>query len=329
MKQISDKSNFTIIYLDQFASSGMFESDTTEWNKIRKLVKEGFERKQLICPLSAEHYIETSQKQKDKAVYLDSEFYKISGGYAFKPEVFITSQLIISLIRKNNITLKTYMYDKIYENVLSNEENLEQFDKNKRLLNTKIEEATFLANEIRKIERNKKTDSITRKKMFDAHKSISISEFISRLSNLLKDGHIYIRGVSFASGDVPNWIDQIIFQLTNKHKITQKETKQLINELKLNGFKNIPTLDIRTSLSALISVQNKKETVNDQVDIMRITSGLPISDILLTDATRKREIEELELDRKYDTKVFSGKRDDLEDLIHELGNRKNYTQHFL
>jgi len=327
MKQISDKNNLTIIYLDQFASSGMFESDTSEWNKIRELVKEGFEKKQFICPLSYEHYIETSQKQKDKAVYLDSEFYKISGGYAFKSEVFITSQLIISLIRKNNITLKTYMYDKIYENVLSNEENLEQFDRNKKLLNNMIGEATSLANEIRKIERNKKTDSIIRKKMFDAHKAISISEFIRRLCKLRKDGHIYIRGVSFSSGDVPNWIDQIIFQLIKKHKITQTETRQLINELKINGFNNIPTLDISTSLSALISVQNKNETVNDQVDIMRITSGLPISDILLTDATRKREIEELELDKKYNTKIFSGKKDDLEKLIHELDNIMNDTQY--
>ena len=227
----------TIIYLDQFASSGIFESTLMEWTKIKELIVEGFNNNKLICPLSAEHYIETSQKQKDKAILLDNEFYKISGGYALKPEVFITSQLIISLIRKNNITLKTFMYDKIYENVLSEDENFKMFDENKKLLNNKIEEATFVANEIRKIEREKKSDATIKKKMFDVHKSISISEFISRLENLLGDGHIYIRGVSFKSGDVPNWIDQIIFQLTKKHRITPKETRLLIKELKINGFK--------------------------------------------------------------------------------------------
>ena len=94
-------------------------------------------------------------------------------------------------------------------------------------------------------------------------------------------------------------------------------------------LKNIPTLDIRTSLSALISVQNKKETVNDQVDIMRISSGLPLSDILFTDSARKKEIEELELDKKYKTLVFSGKKEDLDNLINELEKRNNYTQHFV
>lgn len=323
MKNNSLNKDFTIVYLDQFASSGIFESTTKEWIKIKELIIRGFKNKKIICPLSSEHYIETSQKQNDKAVYLDSEFFKISGGYAFKSELFITCQLLISLIRKNNITLQTYLYDKIHENVLSKEDNYKQFDENKKQLNSKIEEATLVANEIRKIERNKKSDAIVRQKMFEAHKSISVSEFISRLNALLQEGHIYIRGVSFASGDVPNWIDQIIFQLTNKHRITPKETRLLIKELKLNGFKNIPTLDIRTSISALISVQNKKEIVNDQVDIMRVSSGLPISDILLTDATRKREIEELELDKKYNTMVFSGKNEDLENLINELEKRNN------
>ncbi len=326
MKQISNKSNLTIIYLDQFASIGIFESNLLEWTKIKELIIEGFNNNQLICPLSAEHYIETSQKQQGKAVLLDNEFYKVSGGYAFKSEIFVTSQLIISLIRKNNITLKTFMYDKIYENILSDEENLRQFDVSKKLLNNTIEEATFVVNEIRKMERTKKYDTAIKEKLFNVLKSISITELIDRLNKLLEDGHIYIRGVQFTSGDVPNWIDQIIFQLTKKHKITQKETRLLIKELKINGFNNIPTLDIRTSLSALISVLNKKETVNDQIDIMRISIGLPISDILFTDSTRKREIEELELDKKYGTLVFSGKKGDLDNLINELEKRKNQIE---
>jgi hypothetical protein len=141
----------------------------------------------------------------------------------------------------------------------------------------------------------------------------------------LRDGHIFIRGVSFESGNVPHWIDQLIFQLTTKHRITKKETKFLISELEKNGFDNIPTLDIRTSLSAIISVYNKKETVNDQIDIMRISSGLPISDVLLTDSQRKKEIVESGLHEKYKTKIYSGTKSDLEELILEL-EKMNYTQ---
>jgi len=319
MKSIS-KNNLIIIYLDQFASSGIFESTSIEWLQVKKLITKGYNKGQLICPLSVEHFIETSQKHKNKAIFLDSEFYKISGGYAFKPELFITSQLISSLIRKNNITLRTYMDELLHEKALANDKILNRFDTSKKLLNNRIEEATDLANEIRKVERHKRVDIKTRKELFEVHKSISVSEFIRRLNDLLRSG-IRIRGVSFTSGDVPHWIDQIIFQLINKHKITPKETKKLIKELKINGFKNIPTLDIRTSLSAIISVLNKKETVNDQIDIMRISSGLPISDILLTDTARKSEIIELEFDKKYGTKVFSGKKHDLTNLIFELESK--------
>jgi len=324
MRQIINKKGLSIIYLDQFASVGLFESELSEWTKIKELIKTGVENKKIICPLSAEHYLETSQKEEKKAVYLDTEFYKISGGFAFKSEIYITSQLVISLIRKNNITLKTYLYDKISKDVLSQNKNLTTFIETKKQLNDKIIESTQLTNEIRKITRNDRTDNKTKRQLISAHKSISVFEFKSRLADLLRDGHIIIRGVPFESGAVPHWIDQLIFQLTENHKITKKETKLLISELEKHGFDNIPTLDIRTSLSAIISVYNKKETVNDQIDKMRISAGLPLCDILLTDNQRKKEILELGLHEKYDTKIYSGTKIDLDEFILEL-EKMNYT----
>jgi hypothetical protein len=110
----------------------------------------------------------------------------------------------------------------------------------------------------------------------------------------------------------------IIHQLITRHKIKKHETQKLVDHLIQFGFDNIPTLDIRSSLIAFIAVNNKKETVNDHVDIMKISSGLPISDIFLTDSQRKFEILELGLDKKYKTKVYSGINSDLEMLIFEL-----------
>ena len=51
---------------------------------------------------------------------------------------------------------------------------------------------------------------------------------------------------------------------------------------------------------------------------MRIINGLPISDIFLTDKKRKNEILEYELDVKYGTKIYSGVKQDLIELIKEL-----------
>ncbi len=324
MKEITKKNGLSIIYLDQFASVGLFESELIEWIKIKELITIGVENKKIICPLSAEHYLETSQKEERKAINLDTEFYKISGGFAFKSELFITSQLIISLIRNNNVTLGTYLYDKISKDILSQDKNLSVFIETKKQLNEKIIESTLLANEIRKITRNDRTDNKTKRQLISAHKSVSIFEFKSRLTDLLRDGHIVIRGVPFESGAVPHWIDQLIFQLTERHKITKKETNLLISELGKHGFENIPTLDIRTSLSATMSVYNKKETVNDQIDIMRISTGLPLCDILLTDNQRKKEIIELGFHEKYDTKIYSGTKNDLNEFIVKL-EKINYS----
>ncbi|MCW3789381.1 hypothetical protein [Plebeiibacterium sediminum] len=318
MISVINKNKQLIIYLDQFASVGLFESNNAEWNKIKELIAKGFESGNVICPLSPEHYFETVQKTENKAIRLDKEYSKFSGGFSFKPELFITSQLISSLIRKNNITLKTYLYDKIKGDILSKEKNINAFIDNKIELDLKIKEATKEVNEIRKIARNEKIDIKTKKHVISAQKSINVSEFIMRLNDLLNEEHILISGVKFESGDVPYWVDQVIFQLTNKHKFKRKETVQLISELKKNGFNNIPTLDIRTSLSAIISLYNKKETVNDQIDIMRIATGLPLANILFADKQRKREILELGLDIKYGTKIFSGTKSDLEKLIAEL-----------
>jgi hypothetical protein len=44
---------------------------------------------------------------------------------------------------------------------------------------------------------------------------------------------------------------------------------------------------------------------------LRISTGLPISDIFLTDKKRKNEIVISGLDKKYKTKVYSGTKEDL------------------
>ena len=41
MNPISNKDNRRIIYLDQFSTSGLFESEEKEWKQIRELITEG------------------------------------------------------------------------------------------------------------------------------------------------------------------------------------------------------------------------------------------------------------------------------------------------
>jgi hypothetical protein len=303
MKEIISK-NIYCIYLDQYATSGIFENDSIVWKEIKALLLQGVNSDRIICPRSAEHFLESSQKESSKAKYLDSKFFDLSKGYAFKAELFITSQLLISKIRNNNITCETFFYTNIKSDILSQPDMLPRFINLKKQFDEKINEGVILNNEIRKYPAPVKPNKQLKENLLKTIKSFSEREFIKRLEDLLVEGSIKIRGVKFASGDIPNWIDLMIYQLTEKHKMNTNETKQLHKHIEENGFNQIPTLDIKNSLMSFVAVENKIELPSDHIDFMRISTGLPVSDILLTDKKRKFEILTLELDKKYKTKEF-------------------------
>jgi hypothetical protein len=308
------------VYLDQFATSSLFDTEKLpEWKEIRNLLTIGVQNNKVVCPLSTEHFFETSQKSEKKATYLDSEFYKLSKGYVFKQELFITSQLVISTIRGNNITEKTFLRENIRGNILSEKDNLQRFSDARNSLRTKVDEGTTLTNELRKISKEKNNITPELKYKFtELGKKIEVDNFIRRLNDLLKDDGIRIQGVSFPSGDVPYWFDSIIFRLIEVHKMTKKELKLLIKHLEVHGFDKIASLNIRTSLSAFMASLNKIEDLGDQIDIMRVSTALPISDIFFADKERKNEILALGLDKKYNTLVLCGSNNDLQICIEKL-----------
>ncbi len=300
----------------------MVELETeSNWEEIKKLLIELKENDKIFCPLSPEHYLETSQKDIEKARIHDEFLNNLSNGFSFKPELFITSQLISSKIRKNNITLKTYLYENV-NNVFSKEENYKTFKKSNEKLAELLTEATSGINQIRTIVPNQNIEPKTKRTMIKAMNSLRANSFIQRLEELLKNDNIIIRGDQIGKTEVPNWIDLIIDQLLKKHKFKKKEVIKLIAEFKANGFSNIPTLNISTTLQSYMSIYSKKEHSNDHIDLMRISTGLPISDILLTDKKRKAELIESELGKKYKTKIFAGTKSDLEELIIELNKIK-------
>jgi hypothetical protein len=163
-------------------------------------------------------------------------------------------------------------------------------------------------------------DLKTKEAMINAIKKIEPRKFINRLSELNKIGEITIKGDLIAGQSIPNWIDLTIDQLLKKHVFKKNEVDKLINEFEKFGFQNIPTLDIKFSLMALMSVYSKGEKPSDHIDLMRIANGLPISDYLFTDRRRKAELVESGLPSKYNSKVFCGTQNDLEEFLAEINN---------
>ncbi len=311
------------IYLDQFAVSDMIESiDGSLWFEIKKELLIGYEKDILFCPLSSEHFIETSQKSIENAKTHDLFFNQLSNGYCIKSELFITSQLISSRIRKNKTTIKTYMYENV-NGILDNEQNYNEFDRANHEFRSLISKSTGNLNSIRKETNTQKILSDTKKTLLKALKVQQSLKFINRLKELKEKKGIIIKGDKIGDKEIPNWIDLVIDQLLKRHKFTEKEIIKLVREFKTYGFENIPTLDIRSTIESYMSLYSKQENSNDHIDIMRIATGLPIADILLTDKKRKAELIESKLSMKYHTKIFSGVESDLNNLLNEI---KNYTQ---
>lgn len=315
MKKI-DCENKLCIYLDQFVVSDLLEGQNPLWIEIKELLEFNYLNGKIYCPISIEHILETTKKNLEDAKEHDLYCRNISDGFSFKSEPFLTAQLISSIIRKNKKTSNTFLtklpykdMDDIYSSINSDHE---KFDDG-------IKTSLQPQNDIRQILSNK-MDKKLEIKMMNAIKQFEVDKFKNRLKEYIDLKSITIRPDNFGKIKIPNWIDQYLYQLTYKHKFKLKELKSLQKELDKNGFNRIPTLNIKFSIGAYLAVKNKKEDSGDHVDFMRISSYFFSSDIFFTDKQRKHEIQELALDKKYNTLVFTGVKNDLLKFIDLLKN---------
>ena len=309
MKKIDNK-NKICIYLDQFAVSDLIEGKTDIWRDIKILLEECYAKKRLYCPLSAQHFFETVKKNLPAAKLHHDFFYSLSDGYFFKNELFLTTQLISSLIRGHNFTLKTFLEIPIYKNF---EETYLKINTVNQIFDESVMHHISPQNQLRKI-LNPKMDQKTEKLFMETITTMEAQKFIDRLEEYISEKKIFIRGDNYGRHEFPNWIDQLLYILTYTHSFKGEDFKKLLAEFNRNGFERIPTLNIRFKLGAWLCVKNKQENAGDHIDIMRIANSLYSSDVMFTDKKRKHEIQSLALDKKYNTLVFSGVEKDLIDF---------------
>ncbi|WP_425393216.1 hypothetical protein [Ekhidna sp.] len=305
---------FRVIHLDQFATSGLFDEPTLPiWKEIKELLAECVSRGKVVCPIPTEHFLESSKKSNSLRNNLHSEFSILSSGFSFKNELLLTSQIIMSLIRKNNLTINTFLQKGVFEKEPRNDQ-WDKVSETSSQFQTIISENTKLPNFVKTSGGSKGIDSKLRKTFIQTFEHLHVSSFIAGLEKLYKNKYIKVGGTYFRGQPIPNWIDQVIYRLVTVHKIKDKEIQKLIAYFNRHGFKDISTLKVRSSLTALIRIEQRQENSSDHIDLLRIASGLQVSDVLLTDKRRKSEILEIGLDEKYNTLVLSGTPADLEEL---------------
>src|SRR5881394_130944 len=89
-----------IIYLDQNAACFLAKSNPEPiWKEIREALTDGFCNRKLICPLPFEGVIETAPRPLELRQAVQSLFWKLSEGVAFKAFIEMSNELTLALIR--------------------------------------------------------------------------------------------------------------------------------------------------------------------------------------------------------------------------------------
>lgn len=305
------KNDKVIIYLDQFAVSNMLDAkEGALWHDIRLIILKKVAEGKLLCPLSIEHTFETSQKTRDNASLHELFYQSISGNCTFRDFSSVVANQINILIRKNCKTSINTFSCPIYLNLsddttyfnINNEFGLfkEKSCSDYKLYNDKYRDKRIL-------DILKKHGEIGRINLLKIMESKNIDSFVGNIKqtiNLISKGELNNRD-----------LNPIVCKLLDYHHFTENELVSLANELERNGYENIASLYIHNKLLYLSAVNGSKMDFNDQIDIDRISIGLPYSDYLFCDFKHKKEILQLQLDKKYNTQVFTAKTDDLESFL--------------
>lgn len=301
-----------LVYLDQFAVSNMLEAkEGSLWYEIKiKLIKH-IEEEKMLCPLSIEHYFETSQKMCDNAKLHELFFQSISGGYIFMDLSTIVANQINILIRKcDKVSIDTFLHlnylnlldDKTYHNI-----NVEfgafkkESNDDYKLFNEKYKDEGIYD----VLKKHGQNGQIKLLEMMEKTNVDNFVKYIKKNINDLSNGDLNIRDSSSI----------VVHKLLTDHHFTENDLILLVNELETNGYENIESFYIHNKLIYLSSINRRKLEFNDQIDIDRISIGLPYCDYLFCDYKHKNEILQLQLNEKFNTEIFTAKQEDLESFL--------------
>jgi len=304
--------NKVCIYLDQYVISNLIDSNEEIWTALKRLLIRGINSGKVIIPYSFEHLIETSQRSIEKAKAHDKFLFDLSQGIKISGEPLVTSRIIRNRIRKRRDSLTTYSETVTLEQ-MQTDADYKFYKKLKNEYDDKVEEATRMLNIFRNTDLGR-FDSSQQNESIQAIINRDANHLSDRLKSFGSKGFFQRRNVKFSDGEIPFWADVIIDSLISRHKITRKEALRGSELIKNNGLKIIPTVYIRSSIEGLMAVKQQKETVNDHVDITRLSTSLPFADIVFTDRAKQHDVLLLGLDKEYNTKIYSGAKDNLNEF---------------
>ena len=285
------------IYFDQFAISNLSEKTMSdEWRKISEILFELKEKNKIRCCTSAETIIETAQRNSQGII----------GDYRTIDELFDNCYLQdIALIICQQIA-------KHIKGIESEPIAYPPYDYTSEELNHRISEKIkdeFDYNNISPCPIN-----LSKKQISGLVKISFVNDKIQFLESI--KSHLTGNQLNNSYSDICRILDK-------KFDFTENDFIDLVDNIKYSNFSCCPTLKIMNLLKPYIFVSDKdvKHTItfkNDLIDIRRISTAIPYSNVLLCDSKWKNRIKSLKIDTEYGIRVFSGKQKDLENFISYL-----------
>lgn len=309
----------TCVYLDQFAVSAICDDHaeaSEQWTAIGNLLKEGVEKKKIVCPYSLEHLIETSMKHERSAFSQDLNFAVIARNVKIRNEVDSSARHIIATIRGERPNYHTY-FQHFEGTVMDDNWKKTKIQENRNTLEDMTTDMFKTANLIRGANKMRPPAEM-REVVFSSIRHQYEADLLERFFHLSTFGRFDSRTVTLAGITIPHWADVLFHKLVTEHRMTREEALRGKTITMQRGLAAFPSIFIRANLEASMACNSKKETVNDQIDTIRIAGALPAVDILLTDGGKSNDIRDTKLDKLFNTEVYSGKRTDLGNFTNRL-----------
>lgn len=301
-----------IIYLDQFAMSNMIDAKEGDiWYDIKNNIERCHKNGDIICPMSAEHVLETSQRDFQRASLQNDFYWKISDGYTFWNLSYMIAWQICKLLKRNVLDFYFLKYNPSWD---LSEEKCYNFI---HLLFKKEKEDNsldcFNKSELNIVAKSKILN-------YDKYKKVIIQEVLedNYLLAFKRKIRSTIENFDYISDSLKSNferlidIDPIVLCLIFSFQFSKDDFCYLRDEIDKFGAERIDSLFIRNKLVSYFNVNGGNDSINDFIDCHRIATGLPYSDILFCDKKYKKYVIDLDLNKKYNAIVLSAINEDLE-----------------
>lgn len=303
------------IYLDQnkwvdIARAYHGREDGNQYENVKNLILKNSHSDKWKFPVSVVHLLETfSRKEADSRIKLSEVITKVSSRLSILPYFDIEEDELCNAFKKLIGQTPESLKEKVIRNdiftsvglsfedlvVKAEDTEVKQHIENYIHSNPDILFNLFsLGRNINEIDEDRKEDEMLALNLEADRKNLEKVPEQYRLK-LLRWRYFEFRFLP------------MIPSIENKLQISREKTKSLLANGGINDlYENIPTFDVRSKLNYSRFKENSKPVDrNDVKDLAFLSMALPYCDVIVTEKSWAHYIRLNQLDKKYNTKVFT------------------------